>query len=462
MAMIIKTFFSLKRVFILVIAILLAFTFGCARKGPYLIYSENNTNVKIVWQLMVSFAQPEETCKIEWGTDDTYGHIAEVTENGSGPDEHIYSYTITGLTPGTNYKYRIFMANGTKTENGKVVSLHQQDAFYEASFNTPPADSATSLKFFAYGDVRGNFLNNYSIDAHEAVATAMVNYFREVDPGFQTVTIVSGDLNFLGGDETHWDAQLFNPQNYNSQQNYAKALLANTFFISAMGNHDTYSGGTTLFVKYFDYPYVTANPAVDGTYWSFDYGPAHFAMVDQYVAYDAASAQFSWLAEDLAGSTKNWNFIVFHEPAYSAGGHEGKTSVKNLIDDLFADNPAIDIDMVIAGHNHHYLRAVDSHGLQHIVAGGGGAELKPLWDPQTNPWDTEVVVAKECHCYSRIELEDTTLSLTTVAVVPDSVYDYDISEINGRNCMFADPEDGKDTICDGDIIDTLTISPAQE
>jgi hypothetical protein len=66
------------------------------RKAPYLIYTGNNTEIQLLWQLTTT-----DTCTIEWGTDTLYvlGSV-ETTEYGNS---HQHTYTITNLEPGTKY-----------------------------------------------------------------------------------------------------------------------------------------------------------------------------------------------------------------------------------------------------------------------------------------------------------------------------------------------------------------------
>ncbi|MBK9777871.1 MAG: hypothetical protein IPP62_16200 [bacterium] len=59
-------------------------------------------------------------------------------------------------------------------------------------------------------------------------------------------------------------------------------------FQARMGNHE---GLGILFQKYLPYPFV------NGRYWSYDYGPAHFTVVDQYVNYAPASVQYEWIRQ---------------------------------------------------------------------------------------------------------------------------------------------------------------------
>ena len=124
------------------------------------------------------------------------------------------------------------------------------------------------------------------------------------------------------------------------------------------GNHEG-SGG--LFLKYFPYLYEPG-----GFYWSFDYGPAHIAVIDQYIDYSPGSTQYTWLENDLTSSTKKWKFLVFHEPGWSAGGHNNNTAVQNYIQPLAVETG---VDIIFTGHNHYYARATVD-GIQHITPEG--------------------------------------------------------------------------------------------
>ena len=100
-------------------------------KQPYLIFDGSNTGMRVIWQL-----EETATCEILWGDDMTYS-LGNATTIEYGND-HQHGYTISGLTPGTKYFYKV----------------EYDDAIHEASFITAPAESATDLKFFVYGDPR--------------------------------------------------------------------------------------------------------------------------------------------------------------------------------------------------------------------------------------------------------------------------------------------------------------------
>jgi len=335
------------------------------RKGPTLIYPDDNTLMQVNWQL-----NGTDACTLEWGTDTSYG-LGSVNTTEYGTD-HQHTYTLPGLASGTKYYYRIW-AGGVP---------------YTGSFRAALAVDAEQLKFMAYGDTR-----SYPAD-HDNVAEAIVST-AVLDPDFQTFIAVVGDLVNEGREELDWDTEFFDPAYTHIQE-----MLANFPYHSCMGNHEIKgTGSEDLFLKYFPYPYVADH------YWSFDYGPAHFVVVDQYVAYGGGSAQLAWIENDLAASTKRWKFIILHEPAWSAGGHSNNTTVQTYIQPLCE---LYDVSILFNGHNHYYARAV-KNGVQHITTGGGGA---PLYAPDPNY--PNIVATSKSHHFCKVEIDGKILNFTAV------------------------------------------------
>jgi hypothetical protein len=159
------------------------------------------------------------------------------------------------------------------------------------------------------------------------------------------------------------------------------------------GNHEE---PVVAFDKYWPYPYVTANDF----YWSFDYGPCHFTVVDQYILYGPFSAQYDWLVSDLSSSTSPWKFLIFHEPGYSAGGHSNDISVQLYLQPLCVE---YGVDMVFCGHNHYYCHC-DVQGVKHITTGGGGAGL--YLPDSSYPY---VVTSAFVHHFCEIDVDDNQL-----------------------------------------------------
>lgn len=359
----INTVMKIKPILIIIFLTMFALTAYSQsfKKGPYLILSGVNTEMKVLWQ-----NTGISTDQISWGTDLTYS-MGTSANPGYGSDfQHLQ--TITGLTPGTKYYYKVIVNGVTKT----------------GSFYTPPTSSATATKFLVYGDTRTN--PNY----HNDVATR-INATATADPGYQSVLLSVGDLVSAGYNETPWTSEFFNyayPEIMN--------MLATIPYESAVGNHE-FSGSTTLFNKYFPYNFQGGR-----YYYSFDYGPAHFAVVDQYTAYTVGSSQYNWLVSDLSASTKPWKFIILHEPGWSAaGGHANNTTVQNVIEPLCVQ---YNVPIVFAGHNHYYARAAvpEAGGItiQHVTAGAAGA---PLYTPDNS--QPNIVSSAKAYHFCKISIE---------------------------------------------------------
>jgi hypothetical protein len=332
------------------------------RKGPYLLYPGNNTQMTVLWQIDVT-----TSCNIAWGTSTSYSTgNANTSEYGS---DHQHKYNITGLTPGTHYYYRVTAGSNNWTGN-----------FYAA-----PASSATSVKFFMYGDTRTNGGSN------NTVCGQMISAYNS-DAAYQTMVLHSGDW-VESNSESTWTSQWYNY----SWTNIVNAT-ANMPFMGCIGNHE--SNGS-VFEKYHPYSFVAA-PA---DYFSFDYGPVHIAVVDQYTSYTSGSAQYNWLVNDLSSTSKQWKIIVLHEPGWSCGGgHSNNTTVQNTIQPLCTQ---YGVDIVVAGHNHYYSRAVVS-GVHHLTDGGGGA---PLYTPSSG---ANIVTYTKTICVSKVAISGNSMTCTTV------------------------------------------------
>ncbi|KPJ61360.1 MAG: hypothetical protein AMJ46_01235 [Latescibacteria bacterium DG_63] len=346
---------------------------GLVRKAPHLIYPDDNTQMQLVWQLYST-----ATCTVQWGLDTLYS-LGSTLSNEYGSD-HQHAYTITELAPSTKYFYRVIA--GTDTCAG--------------SFRAAPPHEAYGINFIAYGDTR-----TYPAD-HDQVAAGVVSTF-DTDENFQSLIVSVGDLVADGDEESDWDSQFFDPYYSNIQ-----TMLASVPYQVAMGNHE---GSGVLFTKYFPYPFVADR------YWSFDYGPAHFVVVDQYTHYGSGSAQLDWIDGDLAATTKPWRFLCLHEPGWSAGGHGNNAAVQDNIQPLCEQ---YGVSVVFAGHNHYYARA-QVNGVTHVTTGGGGA---PLYAPDaTYP---NVITATMAHHYCKVEIDGNLLTLTAVTSGGDVIDEFTI------------------------------------
>jgi PKD repeat protein len=392
--------------FVLIFSFLVLFAFigfvqaAQIEKGPYLIYEGDNTGMTALWQLDAT-----DSCTLEWGTDTSYSDgSVQTAEYGS---DHQHKYSITGLTPGTMYYYRVSFSSSS----------------YTGSFRAAPALSAENLKFFAYGDTR-----TYPSDQN-VVAGQMINTYS-ADPAFQTVILHVGD--WINSDtESYWTNEFF-PRSYAN----LVEMQANLPIQGCIGNHE---GSGAVYEKYYPYPYVTTSDF----YWSFDYGPIHVAVVDQYTSYSTGSTQYNWLENDLASTSKKWIFLVFHEPGWSAGGHSNEVPVQDYIQPLCTQ---YGVDIVFCGHNHYYARC-EVDGVQHVTTGGGGA---PLYS--ANNGYPYVVVTAEVNHHCEIDIQGSDLYFTARRENGTIIDSFTLIDTSGPVTPVANFTANDTTVYEGDTV----------
>jgi hypothetical protein len=334
------------------------------RKAPYLIFPGNNTEMIVMWQM-----DSLRNSTFYWGTDTTYSADSILVDEFG--NDHQFKVQLSDLDPGTKYFYKVYSDSlNYKTGN----------------FRTGAPDSDADIGFYVYGDTRTNPA------IHDKVMEVMMSDMEQ-HPEMQTIVISTGDLVEDGDDESDWDDDFFNP-NFT----YIQQMLAHLPYVNAVGNHE---GQGMLFNKYFPYPMFVS----ERFYYSFDYGPAHFTVLDQFTSYAIGSPQYEWLVNDLASSDKPWKFILLHEPGWSAGGHSNAIGVQNRIQPLCKEYV---VQFVLAGHNHYYSRAV-VEGIFHITTGGGGA---PLYTPDMD--HPNIVKISKTNHFCKLEIEGDSLTFTAI------------------------------------------------
>jgi len=271
--------------------------------------------------------------------------------------------SMTGLKAGETVYYEIPSSAG-----GAAPELRK------GHFKTPPTGSA-SFQFVVFGDTRTRH------DLHRKVVDAIV----KTDPDF---VLHTGDLVTDGYDTAQWPVFF----------DIEREMLRKTVFVPVLGNHER---NNARFHEFFD---------VNSPYYSFNWGSAHFAILDSdLINYSVSTAererfwdeQTRWLDEDLRASQKaDFRFVVMHHPPFTVNqanaGHVSKEALA-LVPLLEKQK----VTAVLAGHDHNYQRHV-KNGVQYIITGGGGAPLAPA-DPPLPGGITKKVVSVEHYVTIKVE-----------------------------------------------------------
>ncbi len=119
------------------------------------------------------------------------------------------------------------------------------------------------------------------------------------------------------------------------------------------------------------------------SYYSFNAGGWHFISLNansSHVPTDAHSAQYQWLAKDLAANGNACTIVYYHQPLFNIGPEGSEASMT----DIWALMAQYGVSIVLNGHDHDYQRWVpvdgkgqpNPNGITEFVAGGGGHGLQ--------------------------------------------------------------------------------------
>lgn len=263
----------------------------------------------------------------------------------------------------------------------------------------PPAGEGDTIRVLAFGD------SGWGSEAQLRLARLMSS-----EPA--DLIVHTGDIAYHVGSEEDFTLRHFRVY---------RSLLAGTPFFPAPGNHDLRTDDGAPYDRAFLWP----APTEGARYYTFRWGGVQFVMLDTTdpdrpdldypprvaarLAREAAARtsgedvdreespggrmrdeegpEFEWLVRTLeqasADPSVRWIVVVMHHPIYShavgLSGHGADQELGEAIVPLF---DRYGVDLVLAGHDHHYER---SHPLRdgravepgcgpvYVVSGGGGA-----------------------------------------------------------------------------------------
>lgn len=236
------------------------------------------------------------------------------------PSVHRWTATLDGLTPGTEYEYRV---RGGETWTDW------------APFRTAPG-GVESFSFIYMGDAQNglDFWGTLLADAFE----------NRPDAHFY---IMAGDLVNRGNERDDWDDFFHN----------AVGIYDRRQLVPAIGNHeDQGPDGPWMYLQQFELPENGPDTIPLQRAYSFEYSNALFVILD---TMQSVPAQLEWLEETLANSDATWKFVVYHHPAYSSSPRRDNPLVREVWGEVF---DRYHVDIALQGHDHAYLRTFPMRG----------------------------------------------------------------------------------------------------
>lgn len=282
------------------------------------------------------------------GVTQQVGHTFVMASTFDTVGTRIHEVHVCGLSTGTTYWY-------------KVGGPGAWSEVYD--YATAPAKGTTEAWSFAVtGDSRNNRDNAWPISQ------------RRIRDRGVALQVFSGDAVFIGALQTDWE-EFFGATDGDFGISDLHARVA---FMPSNGNHDALA---VNYVGQFAVPQeVTPGERGQGEEWySFDYGNAHFVVLNDTVLDNAvlAGAQGTWLDADLRAVDRDvtpWVFAVHHRPFYTCeSNHRPDLNLRSAWQPIFDRHQ---VDLVFTGHNHVYERSRPMRGLEGgvgtVAASGAG------------------------------------------------------------------------------------------
>ena len=236
-----------------------------------------------------------------------------------------HKVSVTNLEAGTEYIYRVGDASKDFwSENGKFVTDDKDDSF----------------SFITIADIQAD--SDEAFEISNLTAEAALKTMPEAEFSVCLGDYVNNNTN------EEWDSYF----NYFKDYNYSITQ------VPVAGNHDssiTNKLNSFCFENMFCVD-ESKNQWIDGVYYSFDYGNAHFAVLNTNDMFPMSQAQRNWLINDMSNSDATWKIILAHRSLYSAGKNINKPDTIVMRKVLLPIIDELGIDVFYAGHDHMYLR----------------------------------------------------------------------------------------------------------
>jgi 3',5'-cyclic AMP phosphodiesterase CpdA len=106
-------------------------------------------------------------------------------------------------------------------------------------------------------------------------------------------------------------------------------------------------------------------------YYTTTNGPVDFFYLDSSAPGlfgPESSEQLDWFDDALSRSTNQWKVVCLHHPPHSSGWHGSTPGAADRLAPILSRHA---VDLVLAGHDHHYERTHPIDGTTYVVSGGG-------------------------------------------------------------------------------------------
>ena len=351
----------MKKTFLRVISLVLCLTLLMGGSAFASAEGENTAPDTSPTRISVVFNGDASTSRgITWYTKANTSSLVEIVDESGNPvkadieyaevfeweGNFVHKATVSGLEAGKTYYYDV----GDETTRSAA-----------GTFTTDNGDD--KVEFITIADIQAGNLNNFLQGA------------RVTETAFKTLPGAEFMINL--GD--------FTDDSTNEEWDYydtaMKSVNLSTTLAPISGNHDGL-GVAHWFNNMFNLDTSESVQVKDGVNYSFDYGNVHFAVLNTNDILSISLPQLKWLENDLNSTDADWKIVCMHKSPYSLGKDAKWPDALYLQKALTKVIDKCDVDLVMSGHDHQYLRTkpltknkVDTeNGTTYILSGTAGAK----------------------------------------------------------------------------------------
>ncbi len=222
--------------------------------------------------------------------------------------------------------------------------------------------AADSVKFIEIADVQASSAENFE----KGAATLRAAFGAMPDAAF---VANCGDFT---NDSTNEEWDLYDAAFGEMNRTYLLAPVS--------GNHDGF-GVANWFNNMFNLDTSESVQTKNGVNYSFDYGNAHFAVLNTNDCLNVSQPQLKWLKNDMNATDKDWKIVFIHKSPYTLGKDGKWPDALQLQKTLTKVCDETNVDLVIGGHDHQYLRTkpltaneLDANGTTYLLSGTAGSK----------------------------------------------------------------------------------------
>ncbi|MGN8050909.1 fibronectin type III domain-containing protein [Curtobacterium sp. 22159] len=345
-------------------------------------------------------AQVVPASRLVGGAFPASGATEVVSTSGTATDGQQYHHaTLGGLSASTEYAYRV----GSDADGWSPVT----------TFRTGDGD----------GDYSFVFIGDAQIGASGNAAKDTAGWVDTMDVAERAFP--DSEMVFSAGDQVNTASNEAQYEGFLSPDQLRRIPL-----VTNIGNHDVAS---LAYEQHFNLPNVSAEHGkpdaarAGGDYW-FVYGDTLYISFNSNDMDDAGHAEFARQVLAEHGDEARWKVVTFHHSVYSVASHATDSDIVTRRAELPPALSALDVDLVLMGHDHVYVRS-------HLMSGTTPVGTDQAVGSSVTPAGDEVLyvtansssgskyyeIQQQDFAFSAVQNQEHTPNFTNVEVADDSI-----------------------------------------